>query len=123
MGWVIAVAGMAGLVIFLASLMHKSSGEPSSRGHTLSYWLDQSDDQQRGSAIDWSPRPPQTPSQVEAAEAIRSMGTQAIPFLLQRLDATDTGFYEAKEDFLDYLHRKTSKTRYRDRERSPAQAT
>jgi HEAT repeat protein len=65
--------------------------EPVYHGRSLSSWLKQLDDSDHEGSLPWQTWASQrTPSQVEAAEAIRRMGTNSLPFLLHALSTTNS---------------------------------
>ncbi|MDB6024652.1 MAG: putative domain containing protein [Verrucomicrobiales bacterium] len=98
---------IAALVVLSVALiilwLRSKSNEPSYHGRSLSQWLDQLDDGTAQWGVQWSTLPKKTAEQLEAAEAIRAIGTNAIPSLLKGLYVTDSFFYDKKEELLDYL--------------------
>jgi HEAT repeat protein len=75
---VACLAASAALIAFLAR-----DAEPSSNGHTLSYWLEE----YAGNGVYSRLFPPQAefPADPSAVEAISRIGTNALPFLIRRL--------------------------------------
>ncbi|SPE53133.1 putative HEAT domain containing protein [Verrucomicrobia bacterium] len=82
-----------GLLLGLATLAAISylavlkEGEPVYRGTSLTQWLKRLDDGQVG-GISFGALPSPTARQVEAAEAIRAMGAEALPRLMEDIHAT-----------------------------------
>ncbi len=77
------------IVVAVGLLLVPSRGrkEPVYRGRTLTHWLKRLDDGQ-AFGISSSALPSPTPRQIEAAEAIRAIGTNALPFLMRDIHAT-----------------------------------
>ena len=73
--------------------------EPSYNGRPLSTWLAALDDGEAQKGITWSADPPKEPSrtQLEAAEAIRHLGTNALPTLTRTLRAREATSHILKE--------------------------
>jgi hypothetical protein len=82
------------LVVFAACIgfYTLTPHEPSYKGRSLSYWLRQIDDGERQNGLNWQAWTTNgSEAAVKAREAIRQMGTNSIPFLLQRLTNQDPG--------------------------------
>jgi len=78
-------------------------------GKSLSHWLDQLDDHARSGAGDfvtWIALPPETPQQIEAAEAIRAIGTNAMPRLMRDLSMNDSQLFERLRRARQYFQEK-----------------
>jgi ankyrin repeat protein len=73
--------------------------EPRYHGRSLSAWLAVLDDGEGGNAIVWDAKSPPAPTkqQLEAAEAVRQMGTDAVPELLRMLQAEDSPLVSIKQ--------------------------
>src|SRR6267143_4167744 len=82
-----SVVVVIALVIGLLFFPEHGRLEPIYRGKTLSRWLKQLDDGE-AFGISSSRLPSPTPAQLEAAEAIRALGTEALPLLLEDIHAT-----------------------------------
>src|SRR5690348_5046029 len=70
--------------------------EPEYQGKPLSYWLERA--RTNWNAIFFSPKDPET---VECTEAVRHIGTNAIPYLLRMLKAKDTALKTKAMDFAE----------------------
>jgi hypothetical protein len=79
-------------------------------GKSLSRWLDQLDDQPNfeaaGNAVVWHVLPPKTRQQIEAADAIRAMGTNAMPRLMHDLSVNDSQLFELSQRVQQYFREK-----------------
>ncbi len=78
------------IVAILAAVLWftpRTRNEPVYRGRTLTQWLKQLDDGE-AFGISSSALPSRTPAQREAAEAIRDLGTEALPLLMKDIHAT-----------------------------------
>jgi hypothetical protein len=79
-------------------------------GKSLSRWLDQLDDQPNfeaaGNAVVWHVLPPKTRQQIEAADAIRAMGTNAMPRLMHDLSVNDSQLFEFSRQAQQYFREK-----------------
>jgi ankyrin repeat protein len=73
--------------------------EPRYHGRSLSAWLAALDDGEGGNGIVWDAKSPPAPTkqQLEAAEAVRQMGTDALPELLRMLQAEDSPLVSIKQ--------------------------
>ena len=73
--------------------------EPRYHGRSLSAWLAALDDGERGNRIVFDANSPPRPTkeQLEAAEAVRHMGTNALPELLRLLQAEESPLYSIKQ--------------------------
>jgi len=73
--------------------------EPRSHGRSLSTWLAALDDGEGDLAIVWDEKTPPalTRQQLEAAEAIRQMGTNALPALLRMLQTRESALVSIKQ--------------------------
>jgi HEAT repeat protein len=82
--WAGIVVGL--ILVGLCLISVQTRNEPVYQGKTLTQWLKQLDD---GDAfgISSSSRPTFTRKQTEAAEAIRAIGTNALPFLMEDIHA------------------------------------
>lgn len=78
-----------------------------SEGHPLSYWVGTLDTTHAGNGVTWSSMPPQKEKHVIALKAIRAVGTNAIPFLLRDLEATNSAFSIEKKRVLDAIYKLT----------------
>jgi hypothetical protein len=80
-------------------------------GKSLSRWLDQLDDppdsfQAAGNGVSWRVLPPKTPKQIEAADAIRAIGTNAMPRLIHDLSVNDSQLFELSQRVQQYFREK-----------------
>jgi HEAT repeat protein len=75
--------------------------EPVYQGRALSYWLEGYD---TGNDNQTHPKGPSPPTFVEANEAIRQIGTNAVPALLQMLEQKDSKFKLAIMGLLQMQH-------------------
>jgi hypothetical protein len=73
--------------------------DPVYKGKPLSYWLEGYDSP---GAANYPPNHPNAPTYQEASEAVRALGTNAIPTLLRQLRRRDS---KAKEAFMNLLRR------------------
>jgi hypothetical protein len=107
MRWRLAIA--SGLILAAAALclFVVLPREPSFQGRSLSAWLAALDDGEGGRAIQWSPEPLKklTQEQVEASQAVRQMGTNALPELFERLQTREGTLRSKKESVRDWLMR------------------
>ena len=80
---------VVGIALVIGLLFFPAHGrlEPVYRGKTLSRWLRQLDDGE-AFGISSGRLPSPTPAQFEAAEAIRALGAEALPLLLEEIHAT-----------------------------------
>jgi hypothetical protein len=86
-GWGVLGIAILGLILWLAS----GPSEPAYQGKPLSAWLAQLDDHRGDSVIEWSSelRLHLDEKQLQAAEAIRHLGTNALPRLMADLQTPD----------------------------------
>lgn len=82
-GVVVFIAVAFGLMLFPT----RERKEPVYRGRTLTEWLKRLDDGQ-AFGISSGALPSHTPALIEAAQAIRAMGTNALPLLMEDIHAT-----------------------------------
>jgi HEAT repeats len=95
------------LLAILMLICFPRSGAPKYKGRSLDSWLKQLDDNNDERGISWSAwQPKRSPSQEQAAEAIRQLGTNSIPFLLQHMTRHDSSLLKAK--VFDFLRQKQS---------------
>src|SRR4051812_42896897 len=81
------------IIVFIIWRLPKGEG-PSYQGRSLSQWVDRIDDNGMWPGVVWETLPKKTAKQLEAAEAIRAIGTNGIPFLLEGFHATNSTFYQ-----------------------------
>jgi len=95
---------LAAAALFLFILWPR---EPSFQGRSLSAWLAALDDGQGGRGMIWSTEPPTVPTreQLEASQAIREMGSKALPELLRMLQSKEPILYSMKEAVRGWLIR------------------
>jgi hypothetical protein len=94
------------LVIIVCLFYLTRSREPHFQGRSLSSWLKQLDDGDTEGGFEWSAwEPKQTPQQKQAAEAIRQIGTNSLPFLIHHMTNRESTL---KTNVLDFLRRKQS---------------
>lgn len=116
------IALFAFLLLAIISLLYFTrSREPHFKGRSLSSWLKQLDDGDAERGISWAVwAPKQTPEQKQAAEAIRQIGTNSLPFLIQYIADRESGL---KSFLLDILRKKQSLIKIPDQiNRHPRQA-
>ncbi|MEW6304722.1 MAG: HEAT repeat domain-containing protein [Verrucomicrobiota bacterium] len=83
----IGAASSAVLILFALTLVVIWPREPSYEGVKLSVWLADLDFPRVGDTMDIPVLPPNmTPDQIKAAEAVRKIGTDALPFVLDMLN-------------------------------------
>jgi hypothetical protein len=82
--WVLVVIAIAAAVTCLKKSQRR---EPVYRGKSITQWLRRLDDGQV-SGISSTTLPSPTPRQIEAAEAIRAIGAEALPLLMQDIHAS-----------------------------------
>jgi hypothetical protein len=94
-------------VCLVGVAIHSSNPEEVSyHGKSLSQWLEQLDDHAAGNGVMWSPLPRKTPGQIEAADAIRALGTNAIPGLMHDLAVNDSRYFEFLQEAQQYIREK-----------------
>lgn len=105
----------------------RSSG-PHYQGKSLNFWLEQLEKGQNGNewsaqnGLTWALLPERTARQIKAADAIRAIGTNSIPYLLQDLAAKDSSFFHQWKKFRDMVKTKWfRKTVYGGTEPTPAE--
>lgn len=76
---VCALAFALALVGVIALVLHEEEPQPTFHGKSLSYWLGA-----------WDSGQPQRPAEKDAEDAVKSIGTNGIPFLLRRMSARDS---------------------------------
>src|SRR5262245_4157624 len=93
----IAIGGLLTAVALMLFIVWPR--EPSFQGRSLSSWLAALDDGQGGRGMLWSTEPPTVPTreQLEASQAIRQMGSKALPELLRMLQSKEPILYSMKE--------------------------
>ncbi|WP_160164662.1 HEAT repeat domain-containing protein [Pedosphaera parvula] len=102
----IAVFIAVTLVVITVWVCFSRSREPEFQGRSLSAWLKQLDDGDTDRGIEWSVwRPRQSSSQAQAAQAIREIGTNSLPFLIKRMTRHESPL---KTKALDFLRKKQS---------------
>ena len=79
--------------------------EPRYHGRSLSAWLAALDDGEGGNGIVWDAKSPPAPTkqQLEAAEAVRQMGTDALPALLRMLQTRESALVSIKQRLYVWL--------------------
>jgi hypothetical protein len=79
--------------------------EPHYHGRSLSAWLAALDDGEGGNGIVWDAKSPPAPTkqQLEAAEAVRQMGTNALPVLLRMLQTRESALVSIKQRLYVWL--------------------
>jgi hypothetical protein len=92
---ILAAAGVMGWM-----LLSLGPQEPVYKGKPLSYWLEGYDPS--GGAPNYQLTHPNAPTYQEASEAVRKLGTNAIPTLLRKLRQRDS---KAKEMFMNLLRK------------------
>src|SRR5205814_5346205 len=74
-------------------LLPRGEKEPVYQGRSLSSWVKQLDDGERAGGFAWrSWRTNLTPEQIEAEDAIRHIGTNALPFLVPKVMKKESPF-------------------------------
>ncbi|MDB6024651.1 MAG: repeat-containing protein [Verrucomicrobiales bacterium] len=112
---------LVGLIFWL---LPKRSDPLSYRGRSLSQWVEEMDGGSKVRGVEWSPLPQKTAKQLEAVEAIRAIGTNGLPFLLQELHTDDSFFYTKKQELLRYIEsKKSAKNAFLQTPVSPAEKT
>lgn len=99
------LSALAVLAIFWAWLGHDNS--PTYHGRTLSAWIQRLPAASANRGISWGPmvQNPETAQELEAEDAVRHIGTNALPYLLTELHAKDgvreqlLGFWTKVKDF------------------------
>jgi hypothetical protein len=86
MGAIVVIAILGGAIYFTPP----SRKEPGYHGKTLTKWLKRLDDGQ-AFGISSSALPSFSPRQIEAAEAVRAIGTNALPLLMEDIHARPSG--------------------------------
>ncbi len=106
-GAIVVIAILGGAIYFTPT----SRKEPSYHGKSLTKWLKRLDDGQV-SGISSSVLPSFTPRQIGAAEAIRAIGTNALPLLMEDIHARPTGnsFRFKLRNSLDHVLKRGSRT-------------
>jgi hypothetical protein len=87
----ITLIALAAAAIF-GAIFYASMAEPYTRGRSLSFWLE------AGATFDNPEEPEFTREETEAA--LREIGTRAIPFLLDRMRATDPRWKQPLDDLI-----------------------
>ncbi len=96
------------------------SREPRYGGRTLSSWLRQLDDGDHLNQINWSTREaPSSPGQKEGADAIRHMGTNTLPVLLQWITNRDSRLVVNLNAYLERRNWKVAGITLRQRNGEP----
>jgi HEAT repeat protein len=95
-----AIILFAVILVWVFCFTPPARKEPVYKGKTLTQWLNQLDDGQ-ADGISSSSLPTFSRSQIEAAEAIRAIGTNALPFLLE-----DIHTHPSEKDVWIQLNRK-----------------
>jgi HEAT repeats/PBS lyase HEAT-like repeat len=86
--WIIGFAiALATILVVCRMLQSPPNNEPAYRGKTLTQWLKRLDDRQ-GNGISSGSLPSFSKSQLEAAQAIRAIGTNALPLLMRDIHCT-----------------------------------
>jgi RNA polymerase sigma factor (sigma-70 family) len=113
----LASLGVATVAVGTAVILHLNWSEPRFHDRALSAWLQQLDNgQQNFSAVlpwtSWQTQWEPSPTQTQAAEAIRAMGTHAVPSLIAMLEKTNLSPYDrllgSKPRFLEDRHRQAA---------------
>lgn len=95
---VLLVVILAGICIWI---VHSAGPQPVYQGKPLDYWLTGFDFANSRGA---KPQEPPPPSWNEAGEAVRQMGTNAVPTLLRMLQARDSKFKDSVISLLRKQH-------------------
>ena len=106
------VVGVAILAVISSYPPRPESREPVYRGKSLTRWLKRLDDEQYF-GISSSALPSPTPAQIEAAEAIRAIGSNALPLFMHDIQVSppeDAFRFKAEEAF-NRLHQRAFGTR------------
>ncbi len=87
------IIAITALFIILLAIFHELVPHPPQyHGKSLSYWLSLIDDRERNDDLTWEPwqyRGELSSSNSQAAEAIRQMGTNSLPYLIAALSRRD----------------------------------
>lgn len=113
--WKMLILFVGGISIVAAFICLKGTKtrEPVYRGKGLSQWLKRLDDGE-AAGISSSRLPALTPAQIEAAEAIRAMGPEALPLLMHdiHVSPSEDGFRFKAEKGLNRLLERAFGTRF-----------
>jgi HEAT repeat protein len=78
------------VVVMVVAFNRLIPREPEYQGRPLTSWLKKFGDGDTNNSLTWERWPDLTPAQMEAAEAIRQMGTNSLPYLLRALTNQDS---------------------------------
>jgi hypothetical protein len=106
--WGIVVVALLLSGVVWVALLSSRPDDLSYHGKSLSQWQDQLDDHFFGAAnwVGMIALPAKTTEQIEAADAIRALGTNTIPRLLRDLSATDSRVFEGWQQAQQFFREK-----------------
>jgi RNA polymerase sigma factor (sigma-70 family) len=109
--------GVTTVVLGTVAFFHFTNAEPRYQDRVLTSWLEQLDNRQDNFSavlpwISWQSQWQPSAKQVEAAEAIRAMGTSAVPSLIAALEKTNLSRFDRlfgrSNDLIEKNHRKAA---------------
>jgi hypothetical protein len=100
--WIAGALLLAALTICIVMVWPR---EPRYHGRSLSAWLAVLDDGEGGNGIVWDAKSPPAPTkqQLEAAAAVRQIGTDALPALLRMLQTRESALVSIKQRLYVWL--------------------